>query len=250
VTDFEDTFDQGTLDPGRWVAHYLPHWTTPDRSSARFDLTTDGLALRIDGDQPAWRVEDGELRVSNIQSGAWSGPLNSTRGQHRHRLDLTVRSPQPAQRLYTPTTGRIEATMRAVADPTTMLAFWLVGFEDESADDCGEICVAELFGNAIGSAHSTVNVGLKAHHDPRLHDDMAQVSLPMDATEWHTYSVDWTRDQIDFSVDERVIHQVAQTIGYPMQLMLDLFEFPPAGPRDPSTYPKVGYVRSVRGFGN
>src|SRR6185437_915200 len=181
--DFEDAFDAGSLDSGRWVAHYLPHWTTPDRSAARFDLTTDGLVLRIDLDQPAWRVEDGEMRVSNIQSGAWSGPLDSTRGQHRHRPDLTVRYPQRTHRLYTPTTGRIDATMRAVADPTTMLAFWLIGFEDDSADDCGEICVVELFGDVIGPAQSTINVGLKAHHDPRLHDDMARISLPMDASE-------------------------------------------------------------------
>ncbi len=138
--------------------------------------------------------------------------------------------------------------MRAVADPTTMLAFWLVGFEQDSADDCGEICVAELFGNVIGSAQSTVNVGLKAQHDPRLHDDMARISLPLDATEWHTYAVDWTEDRIDFSVDGRPIHHVTQAIGYPMQLMLDLFEFPLAGARYPSAYPKAGYVRSVRGF--
>lgn len=31
-----------------------------------------------------------------------------------------------------------------------MLAFWLVGFEEESAEQSGEISVAELFGSAIG----------------------------------------------------------------------------------------------------
>jgi Glycosyl hydrolases family 16 len=246
IVEFRDEFDEKEVDPHRWVAHYLPHWTTPERSAARFDLTDDGLALRIDADQPAWRAEDGEMRVSNLQSGSWSGPLNSHRGQHRHRLDLVVRSPQPTKRLYTPTSGRFEATMRASPDPTTMLAFWLVGFEENSPDDCGEICVAELFGNSMSPLQSTVNVGVKAHHDPRLHDDMAHVLLPLDAAQWHTYAADWTAHGIEFYVDEHPVHHVAQRISYPMQLMVDLFEFPSDGPRDSSAYPKTGHVRSVR----
>jgi hypothetical protein len=248
TVDFEDHFDTGELDSRRWVAHYLPHWTTPERSAARIDFTDDGLVLRIDADQPAWRVEDGQLRVSNLQSGSWSGPVGSLRGQHRHRLDLSVRSPQPTRRLYTPTGGRIEATVRACADPTTMLAFWLVGFEEDAAEDCGEICVAELFGNAIAVGESVVNVGVKAHHDPRLHDDMTRAVLPIDATEWHTYGAEWTDSRIDFYVDDHPVHHVTQRIAYPMQLMLDLFEFPADAERDPSAYPKTGLVRSVRGY--
>jgi hypothetical protein len=52
------------LDPDRWVAHNLPHWTTPERSAARYELRPGVLRLRIDADQPAWRLDDGELRVS------------------------------------------------------------------------------------------------------------------------------------------------------------------------------------------
>lgn len=34
--EFDERFDDGLLD--RWVPHYLPHWTTPDRSAARYEL--------------------------------------------------------------------------------------------------------------------------------------------------------------------------------------------------------------------
>ena len=34
------------------------------------------LRLRIDADQPAWRTEDGQMRVSNLQTGSFSGPGN------------------------------------------------------------------------------------------------------------------------------------------------------------------------------
>lgn len=235
------------LDPSRWVAHYLPQWTTSERSAAHFDLTRDGLRLRIDADQPTWRDGDGELRVSNLQTGTFSGPVGSPHGQHRHTDGLSVVTEQPTRRLYTPREGLVEARLRAVADPTIMLAFWLIGFED-SPDDSGEICVVELFGDSIGASTSELSIGVKAHHDPRLHDDMDRVRLDLDATDWHTYAAAWDADEIRFYVDEELIRTVPQSITYPMQLMVDLFEFPTSSERDPSDYPKTGEVSSVLGF--
>ena len=107
---FVETFAGSSLDAGRWVDHYLPHWTTPDRSAARYDLPGDGLRLRIDADQPAWRPEDGEMRVSNLQTGTCDG-------QHSHRPDMSVVTPQPTRRLFTPSSGLAEAVMRASPDP-------------------------------------------------------------------------------------------------------------------------------------
>src|SRR5919206_1443080 len=92
--EFDEDFAAPALDDGRWVAHYLPQWTTPERSAARYELEPRLLRLRIDADQPAWRVEDGEMRVSNIQTGTCSA-------QHRHRDDMDVATPQPTRALYT-----------------------------------------------------------------------------------------------------------------------------------------------------
>jgi Glycosyl hydrolases family 16 len=244
--EFEEDFTGEALDGERWIAHYLPQWTTPERSRARYDVRPGVLRLRIDADQPAWRVEDGEMRVSNLQTGTFSGPVGSSIGQHRHRPDLTVRTAQRARRLYAPSGGLAEAVMRATPDPTCMLAFWLVGFE-ESPDECGEICVAELFGNAIGPERSHVRVGVKAHHDPRLSTDMEELALDLDATDWHTYSAEWTAERIRFFIDDRLVRSVHQRIEYPLQLMVDLFEFPEGPDRDPAAYPKVAEVKAVRG---
>ena len=152
--DFDEDFSGAELDPRRWVAHYLPQWTTPDRSAARYELEPGVLRLRIYADQPAG-VADGELRVSNLQTGTFSGPPDSAVGQHRHRDDLVVESAQAERRLYTPSEGLVDAVLRASPDPTCMLAFWLVGFES-SPEQSGEICVAELFGNAVGPRRSGV----------------------------------------------------------------------------------------------
>jgi hypothetical protein len=251
-TGYELAFDEGFTDPAldseRWIAHYLPHWTTPERSAARYELRPGILRLRIDADQPAWRPADGELRVSNLQTGSFSGPVGSTVGQHRHRSDLTVTTAQPTRRLYTPSGGIVEAVLRASPDPTCMLAFWLVGFEKESAEQSGEICVAELFGNAIGPRRAGVRIGVKAHNDPRLREDMQEVTLDLDATGWHTYTAEWTAERIRFFVDDRLVRTVHQCVDYALQVMVDLFEFPHGSDRDPAAYPKFGEVKAVRGY--
>jgi hypothetical protein len=247
---FDEDFAGRALADDRWIPDYLPHWTTPERSAARYELCPGLLRLRIDADQPAWRVEDGEMRVSNLQTGTFSGPIGSTVGQHRHRPDLTVRTPVPTRRCYTPSSGLAEAVMRAGADPTCMLAFWLVGFEEASPEASGEICVAELFGHAIGPERSRVRIGVKAHNDPRLRDDMDDIVLEIDATDWHTYSADWTPDRVRFFVDDQLVRTVEQGIDYPLQLMVDLFEFPNGPQRSADAYPKVAEVRAVRGYGS
>ena len=59
-----EDFDAEALDEAGWVDDYLPHWTTAERSRARYALTDYGLQLRIDADQLEWRPEDAPLRVS------------------------------------------------------------------------------------------------------------------------------------------------------------------------------------------
>ena len=245
---FAEDFAGGNLDEGRWVAHYLPQWTTPERSAARYELHQGWTRLRIDADQPAWRPEDGELRVSNLQTATFSGPVGSGRGTHRHRGDLLVRTAQPTRRLFTPSEGLVEVRLRASADPTVMLAFWLVGVEEGGPQESGEICVAELYGHSVAPGGSSVRTGVKAHHDPRLREDMRDVAVDIDATDWHTYSAAWTADVTRIYVDDQLIRSIDQGIAYPLQLMLDLFEFPPDRSRNPADYPKVGDVAAVRGY--
>jgi hypothetical protein len=91
-------------------------------------------------------------------------------------------------------------------------------------------------------------MGIKAHHDPRLREDMAGVALDIDATDWHTYAAAWTPEETRFYVDGRLVRTVRQGLDYPLQLMIDLFEFPAGPVRDPAAYPKTGQVASVRGY--
>lgn len=242
--DLADDFS-GPLRTDLWVDHYLPHWSTPDRSAARYDLGPDGLRLRIDADQEDWRPEDAPLRVSNLQTGTFSGPPGSGRGTHRHRPDgLTVRTATPTRLLWAPSAGRLDVTVSAGTEPGSMLAVWLVGTEHLAADQAGEIRLLEIDAEAVGRSTSRARCGVKAHGDPGLVTDMAEVTVPLDASRPHTWTVVWGGGVTTIGCEGRVLRRVEQAPDYPLFLLVDLFEI--GGPG--GSYPKTAGVHRVRGW--
>src|ERR671930_2082647 len=199
--EFEDAFDGDALSLDRWLPHYLPHWSSREHSAARYRIADGLLRLQIEADQQPWCPElDGDVRVSSLQTGAYSGPVGSAIGQHRFTPGARVREAQPNLRLYTPRYGRVELRARASDDPSVMVALWMIGYEDEP-ERSAEICVCEIFGRDVGQDEATVGVGLHPFGDPRTADDFARVTLPIDAREFHVYAADWTAGRVVFSVD-------------------------------------------------
>jgi Glycosyl hydrolases family 16 len=248
--EFEDVFEGDSLDSGKWIPHYLPQWSTRERSAARYEVGGGVLRLLIEAGQEPWCPElDGDVRVSSLQTGVFAGPLGSTVGQHRFHPDAVVREEQENVRLYTPRYGRIETRLQALADPRCMVALWLIGYEDEP-ERSAEICVCEIFGRDVGAREAKVGMGVHPFGDPAIADDFEAVPVPIDARELHVYAAEWTSDRIDFSVDGDRVRTVEQSPAYPMQLMLGIYEFPPEEGAEPvaDSYPKELVVDYVRGF--
>jgi hypothetical protein len=246
--DFQDDFTAPLLREDRWVGHYLPHWTSPERSRARYDIDGSGLRLRIDADQPDWREEDAPLRVSNLQTGVFSGPAGSRRGTHRHRPDgLVVRTETPEHVLWAPTAGHVEVTVSASVDEGCMLAAWLVGTEHLSEEDTGEICMFEIDADAVGEGKSHARCGVKAHSDKRLTTDMAEVVVPLDASKPHTWTAVWGPSGTIIGCEGIVVKHVPHAPDYPLFLLIDLFEI---GPRSETAglYPKTAHIHRVHGW--
>ena len=247
--EFEDPFESDELDPARWLPYYLPHWSSRERAAARYAVGGGALRLLIEEDQQPWCPElDGELKVSSLQTGQYAGAVGSTVGQHRFHPAAVVREAQPSVRLYTPRYGRIELRARFGDDPRTMGALWLIGYEDEP-ERSAEICVCEIFGRDVGAETTVVGLGLHPFGDPAIVDDFSRLDLPLDAREPHVYAAEWTPDGVAFLVDGEAVKTVDQSPGYPMQLMLNIYEFPPAGTDGPPRpYPKELVVHAVRGY--
>lgn len=223
----DEQFRGGALDAQRWVDHYLPQWSTPERSAARYSLGEEGLTLRIDHDQPPWSEEfDGDLRVSALQSGVHSGPLGSSDGQHHFRDGLAVRTEQATRLLWTPRRGIVEVRMRPSPHPRALTALWLIGTETDPRNS-GEVCVVEVFGRDTGQrGHKRIGVGVHPFGDDRLAEDYGFVAVPGELREWRTYSVLIDDARCTFFVDDEPVATSAQAPEYPLQLMLTLYELP------------------------
>jgi Glycosyl hydrolases family 16 len=236
--EFDETFEGEALDPTRWLPNYLPHWSSRERAAARYELGGGELRLLIEEDQEPWCPEfDGDVRVSSLQTGTLDG-------QHRFDAAAVVREAQQPARLYTPRYGRIEIRCRATDDPDAMVALWMFGYD--GGERSAEICVCELFGRETGPGHLTVGVGVHPFGDPNIVDDFSKVRVECDPLAPHTYAAEWTPTDVAFFVDGRRIKTVDQSPGYPLQLMLDIYEFREGEPR--GLYPKTFVVDYVRGY--
>ena len=90
---------------------------------------------------------------------------------------------------------------------------------------------------------------MKPQNDPRLQEDFEKIRVAGDLTQPHDYAVDWTPERVRFFVDGRWVKTVVQSLDYPVQLMLDVYEIPRTdGARDLSAVPHVFRVARVRSF--
>jgi hypothetical protein len=233
---FEDRFTGPDLDPGTWLPHYLPAWSSRAQTRASLQVGNTGLILDIPTDHPVWCDGDHDppLRVSGIQSGSWSGPTGTPLGQQRFREGQLVQEEQERFEGWLLSAGdaraRVEISALMELSPRSMAALWMSGFEDDEAQErCGELCVFEVFGKDLGSAadpSAEVGVGVKAFRDPALTQDFAAPRVRIDVAEPHVYAVEWDAAEAIFSVDGLVLRRCARPPTYPLQLMLAVFDFP------------------------
>jgi rhodanese-related sulfurtransferase len=219
--EFADDFDHPDLDRDRWLPHYLPHWSSRAQSTATYEIDGSELRLTIPPGQRLWCPDTHEtpLRVSGVQSGALPG-------QQPFRAGLEVREHHEAWWGVTPHYGRLEVRARMELSPRSMASVWLVGIEDEP-HRCGEICVFEIFGDALeGERSAAVGMGIHPFRDPALFDEFEAERLPIDVREPHDYAADWRPGRVEFSVDGERVRSVEQAPDYPMQFMVAVFDFP------------------------
>lgn len=225
---FLEEFDGPALDTAVWLPHYLPAWSSRDATAAAYELADSCLRLFIPPHQGLWM--EGEqsppLRVSGVQTGNFSGPVGSRAGQQPLPGGSTVREEQPRFEGFLPLFGELAMRARMTLSPRSMAAWWMVGFEDRP-ERSAEICVAEVFGDAVDPGRSAaVGMGLHPFRDPRITDDFAAVPLPIDVAGFHDYAVRWGAGEAVFLVDGEEVRRCPRPPDYPMQMMVAVFDFP------------------------
>ena len=248
--EFNEDFRSTDLDTSKWLPFYLPQWSSRAKSATNYVIQDEKLILKIDENQAPWCPEfNGEVKVSSLQTGVFSGPLGSTTGQHRISEDCKVREEQPTKRLYTPRYGYFEIRAKAIAAKNNVCAFWMIGFEDEP-HKTAEICIMEVKGHNVKMGQSVNGYGVRAFTDRTIKNEFFEDPFDIDATEFHVYAADWKPDGIDFYIDNVRVKSIQQSPSYEMQFMLNIYEVPvdEALTDEDLSYPKQFVIDYVRGY--
>jgi beta-glucanase (GH16 family) len=103
------------------------------------------------------------------------------------------------------TYGSVSARMKLPAGTGFWPAFWALG--DGDWPDCGEIDIMENVGEADWTS--------VALHGPGYSGETPLVNKLFfkpgtDITQWHVYSVNWTKDELIFKVDDQLVYRATR----------------------------------------
>jgi Glycosyl hydrolases family 16 len=248
VLKFDENFTSNELDTLKWFPYFLPHWSSKKQTAANYQFRGGNLVLQITENQKPWCPElNGDIKCSSIQTGIFSGKLGSKNGQHRFSKDCIVTEEQINKKLFTPQFGYFEIRAKANISKSDMVAFWMIGFED-NPEYAGEICVMEIFGDQIQGESLVNGSGIHPFSDMSLKDEFYHDKLKIDIREFHTFSVEWQPDKVKFFVDNQHVRTINQSPQYPMQFMIDIFHFPKKDGFTVTNYPKEFIIDYVRGY--
>lgn len=251
ILDFNDEFDINDLNFEIWIPYYLPQWSSKENSKPIFHFDNGNIVLRITKEQKPWCPEfNGEVKVSSIQTGLFSGKLGTNLGQHRFNPLCIVREEQEKIKKYTPKLGYFEIRAKADITESNVVSLWMIGFED-SPEKSGEICIFEIKGKNVTENSAIIGYGIHPFGDRNLKDEFYEEKYDIDVTKYHIYAAEWTSEKVDFFIDNKKIKTIKQSPNYPMQFMLSIYEVPMDKEKtgNDKIFPKefiVDYIRAYR----
>ena len=89
-------------------------------------------------------------------------------------------------------------------------------------------------------------MGVHPFNDPAIHDDFTKVEAAVDVSDWHDYAAVWTPDDVTFFIDGEPVKRVEQSPQYPMQLMLNIYDFERSSSDRPASPFRINRIRVLR----
>lgn len=142
------------------------------------------------------RVENGNLIIEAHKDSLGGKAYTSTR----------LVSKQKGDWLY----GRIEVRAKLPKGKGTWPAIWMLSTDWKYGGwpASGEIDIMEHVGYDPGVIHGTIHTEKYNHIKQTQKEGKITIADAMD--QFHVYAIDWTKDKIDFFVDDRLYHTVTR----------------------------------------
>lgn len=220
----KDDFEGNELNTNYWIPAYLPQWSSREKTIPSYRIQDSILTLYISDAQEPWCPEwNGSVRVSNLQTGVFSGEIGSCAGQHHFTEGLVVREFQQKDFKVTPQYGHIEFKARCNISKENVAALWLIGTE-ERQNQSAEICLFELKGWNVTDEYAVIGYGVHPFGDANIKDEFYEEKFSINVKEWNTYAMEWEKEKITFYINGKKIKVINQSPDYPMQIMLNLYD--------------------------
>lgn len=145
------------------------------------------------------RVENGMLVIEARKESKENSNYTSTRLVSRNKGDWQY--------------GRIEIKAKLPKGRGTWPAIWMLPTEWKYGGwpESGEIDIMEHVGFDPGVVHANLHSGKYNHIKKTNIDGKITVADAMD--NFHVYAIDWTKEKIDFYVDDKMYHSLKHEVG-------------------------------------
>ena len=188
---FADEFDSGSLDRTKWNVEGIDFWVNNEQQAY---VDSPDTILFVDGIEGA---DGGALALKPV----YRPGVDTRTDRKADFISGRINSKGKVEFMH----GRAEARIKMPADEGVWPAFWLLG--NGKWPDTGEIDIMEYVGEP-----DWIGVAL---HGPGYSGETPLVNkffFPdgLDVTDWHTYAVEWTGDQIDFLIDGHLHYRVTR----------------------------------------
>lgn len=188
---FADEFNGGALDRDKWIVIGPDFWVNNEQQAYIDDPSTIAFRSDVPGAEGGALVLRPVFKPGADPKAERNAPFVSGRIESQGKFDFQH--------------GRAEARIKLPDNVGVWPAFWLLG--NDRWPDTGEIDIMEYVGEK-----DWIGVAL---HGPGYSGETPLVNkffFPegVDVTDWHTYAVEWTDEQIDFLIDGHVTYRVTR----------------------------------------
>lgn len=188
---FADEFNAGELDRSKWNVVGMNFWVNEEQQAYLDSPDTIQFADDVEG------ADGGVLVLRPV----YRPGVDTRTDRDADFISGRINSRGKAEFTY----GRVEARIKLPEDEGVWPAFWMLG--NGRWPDTGEIDIMEYVGET-----DWIGVAL---HGPGYSGETPIVNKHFfgegtDATDWHTYSIEWTKDAVLFEIDGRLIYRATR----------------------------------------